>query len=331
MLAVGVIVAVLYVIGLVAGDDRGKDISTDVKGTVQTASTLATTTTVAPPTAVTAVGETAKLPVALSRSAATSDGTTALVIGGRNTKGASVNQLLRYDPVTGEFAALANLPELLQGAAAATVANRPLIIGGGDAKPTANVSAVVDGKVSIVGHLPEPRTDVLAAVIDKTVFVVGGYDGAKEPLTVLASNDNGATFHQIGLLLQGNRHGTLVAVGQFLYLIGGEEKGVATGRIQRIDPIDGAITQLGQLPAPISGAAAFALDGSIFVAGGRRGNDVTDQILRVDLATGVATSAGTLPEPFANASVAVVGDAAYVFGGEAVSARTGVVAIRASR
>ena len=85
------------------------------------------------------------------------------------------------------------------------------------------------------------------------------------------------------------------------------------------------------LPAPLSGAVGFVLQGSVFVAGGRHGNEITDQILHIDLITGAATPAGLLPEPASSSSVAVLGDTAFVFGGEAAVAKAGVVAIRAAR
>ncbi len=322
------VLALLYVIGLASGDDER--VANAVRDAVETTGTVAPTATIASPTEVNASITATLLPAALSRSAVTVDGSTIALFGGRNTKGASLTQVLRYEPSTGLFTALAPLPEPLQGAAAVTFANRPLSIGGGDAKPTANVGAFVDGKVSIVGRLPEARTEAQAVVLDKTLYIVGGYDGAKEPLTMLASAD-GTTFRQIGVLIQGNRRGTLVGVGAFLYLIGGEENGVASARILRIDPTDGAVTQIGLLPAPLSGAVGFVLQGSVFVAGGRHGNEVTDQILHIDLITGAATPAGLLPEPASSSSVAVLGDTAFVFGGEAAVAKAGVVAIRAAR
>ncbi len=330
LLAALTVLVLLYVIGLASGDGDD-DLTTAVQGVAVSTSTVATTTTVAPPTKVTASAAATMLPAALSRTAATSEGATVLVFGGRNAKGASVAQVVRYEPATGVFTTLAPLPEPLQGAVALTVANRPMFLGGGDAKPTANVGALVDAKASIVGRLPEARTDASAAVLDGALYVVGGYDGAKEPVTMLASSDGGATFRQVGVLLQGNRRGMLVGLGSYLYLVGGEENGTASARILRIDPTDGAVTQLGQLPAPLSGGVAFVLEGSIFVAGGRRGTEVVDQILHIDPATGLTSPAGVLPEALAGSSVAVLGDTAFVFGGEAGAPRASVIAIRASR
>ena len=325
------VLAVLYVIGLLSGDGDTKDATPTTSGPVASTTTAVTTTTIAPPTAVAVTLVATKLPAPLSRTAATADGATALVLGGRTNQKASVNQVLRYDPLTGVMSPAGTLSEVLHDAAAVTVMGKPLLVGGGDAKSTSTVHAIVGGKVTVVGRLPEPRADLMVAAIGDTLFVVGGYDGAKEPTTLLASSDGGATFRAIGALLNGNRYGMLVAVDKMLYLIGGEENGVPVAKILRIDPVDGSIAQIGTLPAPLSNATAFVLEGGVFVAGGRLGANATDQILRIDLATGAATPIGTLPEPVANASVAVVGDAAYLFGGEAATAKASVVAIRAVR
>jgi len=331
VLAVLGVLTVLYVIGLVSGDGDGKDAGTTASRVVDTTSTVVTTTTLAPPTSVAATLTASRLPAPLSRTAATVDGSTALVLGGRNAQKTSVNQVVRFDPLTGAFTPAGTLTEVLHDAAAVTVAGKPVLVGGGDARSTATVHAISGGKAAVIGYLPEPRADLSAAVIGTTLYVVGGFDGAKEPTSMLASTDGGATFRAIGALLNGNRYGMLVAVDKMLYLLGGEENGTQVAKILRIDPADGSITQIGTLPAPLSDATAFVLEGWVFVAGGRVGANVTDQILRVDLATGTAITVGRLPEPVANASVAVLGDAAYLFGGEAAAAKASVVAVRPVR
>ena len=325
------VVAILYIIGLVSSNGHGA--KTPVAGKVldTTTTLVAPTSTLAPPTSVVATLRAAALPAPLSRTAATADGSTALVFGGRTNQKTSVNQVLRFDPTTSSFAALGTLSEVLHDAAGVTVAGKALMVGGGDVKSSSAVHLVVDTKVTVTGHLPEPRADVQAAAIGSTMYVVGGYDGAREPITVLASDDGGATFRVVASLLNGNRYGMLVAADKMLYLIGGEENAKQVAKILRIDPASGAVAQIGQLPAPLSNASVFVLNGSVFVAGGRLGANATDQILRVDLVSGTASPAGTLPEPVANASAAVIGDTAYLFGGEAAAAKTNVVAITANR
>lgn len=332
LVVLGLLVVVLYVIGLVAGDpDDRHVVPVRAAAVIPTPPILPTTTTIPPPTAVTATTAASGLPTALSRTAATYDGTNVLVLGGRTNQKTSINNVYLFDPAAGTFRTIGTLRAPLHDAAAVTVAGKPILVGGGDDKSYAEVQGFVSGKVTVIGGLPERRADLQAAVIGTTVYVVGGYEGSYDPPNVLASTDGGVTFTAVGTLLAGNRYGSLVAFGSQLYLIGGEENGKQVARVLRIDPTDGSVAQIGALPAPLSNATAFVLEGSIFVAGGRLGPNATDQVLRLDPETGTTTVAGTLPAPLANASVAVVGNTAWLFGGEANAATAAVVAVRAVR
>jgi hypothetical protein len=323
--------AVLYLIGLFVGEEPEPVVT--VAGQTELAPTTVVPTTLPAPVAVTATRATVSLPAALSRIAATTDGSGAVLLaGGRNAQRASVAQVLRFEPATGAFTPTGALAEAVQKAMAVPGASGPLVLGGiGTDKPTAAVQALAVPKATIAGRLPEPRTDAAAAVIGSTIYVVGGFDGGREPTTVLASSDGGATFRTVGSLLNGNRNGALVAVGESLYLIGGEENGKQVAKVLRIDPTDGSSAQVGLLPAPVSQAAAFVLEGSVFLAGGRLGPNPTDQVLRLDLDSGTATLAGTLPEAVAHPAVAVVGDVAWLLGGEAAAPSAAVVEVRATR
>ena len=99
------VLALLYVIGLASGDDER--VANAVRDAVETTGTVAPTATIASPTEVNASITATLLPAALSRAAVTVDGSTIALFGGRNTKGASLTQVLRYEPSTGLFTALA--------------------------------------------------------------------------------------------------------------------------------------------------------------------------------------------------------------------------------
>ena len=77
---------------------------------------------------------------------------------------------------------------------------------------------------------------------------------------------------------------------------------------------------VGRLPAPVTGATAFALGGQIFIAGGQvvtRGGALasTGAVLAYNSARHSAATAGRLPVPVSNAASAVVGGTAFVLGG----------------
>ncbi len=329
VVVLGVFVA-LYVIGLFAGEDP----ESRVAGVVELPpSTLAPTTTLAPPTALIATRSGASLPAPLTRASAVADGAGGVVVvGGRNAQRTAVGQVLHFDPAAGTFRPGGPLTVGLAGVSAVTGPSGVRVLGGaaGD-KVSAGVQTLGAGKAAVTGSLPEPRTDAAAAVLGSTIYVVGGFDGTKELSTVLASDDEGATFRVVGRLATANRNGALVAARDALYLIGGEENGRQSAKVLRIDPLDGSSTQVALLPGPLSQAGAFVLDRSIFVAGGRQGGTVSDLVVRIDLDTGLPSLAGTLPEPVAHPAVAVVGEVAYLFGGETTTPTGTVMELRPVR
>ena len=122
------------------------------------------------------------------------------------------------------------------------------------------------------------------------------------------------------------RYPAVAAVGAAIYVFGGEQVGgTAVDAIQRIDTRSGAITVVGHLPQPLSGAAAVTLGGVVYVAGGLEGTADASTIYAYDARRGEALVAGQLIAPVANAAIAAVGDTAWLIGGESGATPTTVV------
>ena len=102
--------------------------------------------------------------------------------------------------------------------------------------------------------------------------------------------------------------------------------------IQQVDLSTGAARVVGHLPYRLTGAAAFALDGTIYLAGGRAtaaaapaappagsgpapAGLASAAVLRYEPGRGRLAVAGQLPVPVAGAAVAVLGGTAYLVGG----------------
>jgi hypothetical protein len=203
--------------------------------------------------------------------------------------------------------------------AAAVLDGTVMLFAGGNSREVASVQTFSSAGSTIVGVLPQPRSDLEAAPADGRAFLFGGYDGVTTQAGVLATTD-GRSFTQVGRLARPVRYGAAVTVGapgaQRILLFGGQRGGIATDAVQRFDPSTGAVTVVGRLPRPLSDAAAFVLGRSIWIVGGRAGGQASDQILRYDQATGRAVTAGRLAYPVADAAAAVTGSAAYLFGGD---------------
>lgn len=169
------------------------------------------------------------------------------------------------------------------------------VLGGYDgAQPTNDVLATTDGRTfDVVATLPAPLRNATAAMLGRSIWVVGG-DWSDQEQTAVYRIDLDATVGPDGA--------TSAPAGN--------------------------VVQVATLPTPLTRAAAFTLGGSIFVAGGRSGGAPTDRILRIDPLSGAVADAGTLPVPTSDAMVGVVGDTAYLLGGQSPDASKAIVALR---
>ncbi len=200
------------------------------------------------------------------------------------------------------------------------------MVAGGDQTTVGSVQQLASvGTAAVIGRLPQSRSDLVAASIGSTAYVLGGYDGAAIQPAVLATTD-GRRFHAVATLPAPVRYPAVAVLGHAIYLFGGETAAGPTSAIQRIDPAAHAATIVGHLPHPLADAAALTLDGRVYVAGGTSAGSAQTQIRRFVPATGRTLPAGRLPYAVSDAGAAVLDGAGYLLGGES-SDRLGTVIV----
>jgi hypothetical protein len=259
-----------------------------------------------------------------SRAVVVADGGTLVVYSGLDAAKRSLNRVVRIDPAIGHQTAQPPLPRVLHDAAGTTLAGSIVLIGGGEQETGSREITAVTGLHAgkDLGRLPEPRSDLAAATIGDTAYIVGGYDGKSLAAAVLATTD-GTTVTAVGNLNPAVRYPAVAATNAGLWVFGGKTADGQTDAIQRVDPVAKTVSTVGHLPTPIGHAVAFTLNGTIYLAGGRAGgastdagNTVTNEIWAFDPAAGAVRPAGALPYAVADAGVAVIADHAYIVGGE---------------
>jgi hypothetical protein len=334
----GRIGALVAVVALFAGSCSGRDDHSAAPRTVTTKSTTksaaavssssasptsagstATSTTVAPPTlhVVTAPWS---LPAPLDRAAAAVVDGQIYVLGG-NRDGGTTAIADVINPATGQATRAALLPQPVHDAAGGVIGGRPAVFGGGSGVAVDAVQAVAtNSSASIVGRLPHPRADVSSAMAGTTVYLAGGYDGAALTPDVLATDD-GVHMRVVGRLAVPVRYPAVAVVDGGLYVIGGatsggEDAGVDTNVVQRVDLQTGGATVVAHLPYTLSHASAALVGGAVYVVGGHVDGRWTDQVARFTPRSGALTVVGHLPRPVSDTAVAVVAPVAYVLGGE---------------
>jgi N-acetylneuraminic acid mutarotase len=269
-----------------------------------------------------------RLPSPLGREAVVAAGPWATVAGGLVGGDSSTADSYRIDLADGRVRRLPALPVAVHDTAGAPTPGGPLVIGGGNAAEQDVVQRFVGGAWSVVGHLPQARSDLTAASVGGRILALGGYDGLRpaEP-DVLASTD-GRAWRTIGHLPVPVRYAATTVADGAVWLLGGEVAGTMQTAIQRVDPATGKARVVARLPERIGHAVALPFGNRILLAGGRTTVDnVTDRMWWFTPATGRVTPAGHLPAPLADSAAVAWHGAYYLLGGESPSVTDHVVEV----
>ncbi len=212
------------------------------------------------------------------------------------------------------------------------VGSRALLFGGGTAASVATVESVpLDGGVgAVLGQLPQPRSDLAAVSWRGVAYVLGGYTGLRELPDVLATTD-GVRFRTVARLPVGVRYAAVAVLDGVVWVLGGEHDGALVDLVQRVDLATGSASVAGHLPAPLDGASAFVLGGSLFLAGGHSAAGTQAGVWRLVASAHGAqvVPAGRLAAPVAFAGSAVLDGVGYLVGGEAPATVAQVQTLRA--
>jgi hypothetical protein len=257
---------------------------------------------------------------------------TLTVLGGLSASNRSLDRVFSLDTATGHVSELGTLKTGVHDAAGARLGSQDLLFGGGTPLTVADTVQIPaqsgSGAVTatVLGRLPQPRSDSVAVTIGSTAFVVGGYDGTHPDPQVLSTSD-GKHFSVVASLPVAVRYPAVAALGGRIYVFGGEAvtgpgAGAPVDMVQVVDPIARTATEIGHLPHSLMGAAAAVIAGHLYVAGGvtaatggASGAPVND-VWAFNPTSHKMMRAGTLPVAVAYSGASVVGSRAWLIGGE---------------
>lgn len=255
-----------------------------------------------------------RLPSPIAREAVAGAGSTVTIAGGLLDGDASTGASYTLSLRTGQATKLPDLTVPVHDTAGAP---GPLVIGGGNASEQDVVQARSGAGWAVVGHLPQPRSDLSVVEVNGRILVLGGFSGTGIAEASILSSTDGRAWQHLGRLPVPVRYAATAVVGSDVYVVGGERAGVMQTAIQRVDATTGKATIIGHLPGPLGHASATVLGGRILVIGGRTGVDtLTDRLWWLDPATGTVTPAGRLPFALADSGVATSGGHTFLLGGE---------------
>lgn len=272
------------------------------------------------PVSISASTEAWSLPAGVSRPVVLPDHSSFVILGGLAAGDTSTSRVIRVDPASGDSCIAGTLAVAVHDSAGAAIAGRFFVFGGGSASTVPIVQAWAAGPAADVATLPQRRSDLSAATIGGTTYIVGGYDGSVMTPAILATTD-GVSFSLVAQLAVPVRYAAVAGLGRTLWVVGGvtstSEGGTAdTDAVQKVDLATGRVAVTARLPQPMGHATAVVLDGQIFVLAGRSGTVPSAAIFRLDPASGALVPAGQLPRALSDAGSVVVGGVGYLVGGE---------------
>jgi|GEM_PF-216141 len=232
-------------------------------------------------------------------------GSQLVILGGLTAGGSSASGVYTLDTgggaAGGTLAHVGDLPSGVHDGAGAVVGGTDVVLGGGSPQTVAAVQglpapgepagaagstgsappgsppgAIAPGGVargSVLGQLPQPRSDAAAVQVAGVTYLVGGYDGTNPDPSVLATT-NGTTYTSVGNLPVPVRYPAVAALGQTIYVFGGQaitgpDAGAPLDTVQVVDTATHRVAEARwHLPEPLSGAQAATIGGEIFLFGG---------------------------------------------------------------
>ena len=259
-----------------------------------------------------------KLAAPIQRTVAVTDGGKVLIAGGLDGGGVTVGSVFVLDPTSGSLTDLGSLPTAVHDAAGQMIGSHLFVFGGGAGSGTKLVQDFDPrSKMGSMGSsLPVALSDLASAAVGGTIYLIGGYDG-KTPRTQIYATTDGKSFHDAGKLPVGLRYPAVSVVGNQIIIAGGQRAGGLSADIYSFSATDGSVKRIGRLPARVSEASAFTLDGKVYVAGGvGPSGSAVASITAIDPATGQTTHQHPMAQAASDMSVAQGTDNAILIGGQ---------------
>jgi hypothetical protein len=273
------------------------------------------------------VASRAALPAAVQLPAVAPGAGGAFAIGGLDAGDSSVADVVLIDRAGARV--VTRLPLALHDAAATRIDGQTYMFGGGEPSGTSSsILRIAASGVSSAGDLPVGASDIEAATIGHTAYVVGGYTVSAPLRTIVAFTPGGAA-RAVATLPRPLRYAAVAAVGGRVLIAGGTSGETAQRAILSFDPVTRAVRQIGLLPRPLTHAAGASLNGWMYVIGGR-GEGLSEQrasILAIDPRSGAARSAGRLPEALSDVGAASLAGHILAVGGRSSAGRVSDLAL----
>ncbi|MDC6463527.1 kelch repeat-containing protein [Nitrosopumilus sp.] len=163
--------------------------------------------------------------------------------------------------------------------------------------------------------MPTARTEIVSVVVDKKIYVIGGYDIDKNGLNVVEAFDvENNSWEVITPLPKKIHHVSAVTHNEKIYVIGGYDCCKPLDDVFIFDTKMNSWQKGPSLPTPRGALTAQVINDKIYVLGGQNKVSLsTNEVL--DISTGLWETKQNMPTPREHLASAVVDEKLYVIGG----------------
>lgn len=236
------------------------------------------------------------------------------------------DELLRFDPDSGDYEDLAPLPRPLNHVGVVRYRDNLYVLGGYGTRADAHTGKEFyrynprTNRWSRMPDMPEPRAAAAVGVIGDTLIVAGGARDKVALGQAFAFNFHTKQWSRLPDMGSRREHVGGTVVDGKLYVLGGRaSRSLAVDIAERYDPRTRTWERLPRMPVPAGGLTAVTAEGKAVAIGG--GNDeaatVTSAVQAFDPATGKWSLWPELRTPRHGHGAAVARGTIWVFGGSA--------------
>lgn len=164
--------------------------------------------------------------------------------------------------------------------------------------------------------LPNPRTNLAAAVYENQIYAIGGQSGDQALATLERYNPKDNTWTTLTPKSVAVAEVSAAVVGGRIYVPGGRlASGEVTNVLDVYDPRQDRWEERAPLPAALSASAVVAFEGRLYVFGGWDGKRSFNSVYEYDTEKDAWRTDAPMPTARSFAGGAVVGNRIYIIGG----------------
>lgn len=223
-----------------------------------------------------------------------------------------------FDPNSGHWQALPQMPERRAGPAGAVLGGNAYVCGGSNDLQCLSSVERLDLIAGVWEHLPamtDRRDGASSVALESKIYVFGGYNGLRFLSSAERFDPERRIWETLPQMSERRYRGAAAVLGGMIYVLGGSDDLRCLSSAQRFDPISYTWESLPSMVVRRDGAAVVSFAGRLYVLGGNDGMQYLNSVEMFDPVMMRWEQLRPMLERRYRAAAAVLRGQVYVFGG----------------